>query len=51
MIGEEGKMSRIEKFDDTDFGYWKMQIEDSLFGKKLHFPLLGKKSDSMEEEE
>ena len=51
MVGEEGKMSRIEKFNGTDFGYWKMQIEDYLYGKKLHLPLLGKKPDSMEEEE
>ena len=51
MVGEEGKMSRIEKFDGTDFGYWKMQIEDYLYGKKLHFLLLGKKLDGMEEGE
>ena len=30
MTGENGKMSRIEKFDGIDFGYWKMQIEDYL---------------------
>ena len=51
MVGEEGKASGIEKFDGTDFGYWKMQIEDYLYGKKLHLPLLGRKQDSMEEEE
>ena len=51
MVGEEGKTLRIKKFDDTHFGYWKMQIEDYLYGKKLHLPLLGKKLDSMEEEE
>ena len=51
MAGEEGKTSRIEKFDGTDFGYWKMQFEDYLYGKKLHLPLLGRKPDSMEEEE
>ena len=28
-----------------------MQIEDYLYGKKLHLPLLGSKPDSMEEEE
>ena len=44
-------MSEIEKFDGTDFGYQKMQIEDYLYGKKLYLPLLGKKLDSMEEEE
>ena len=51
MAGDKGKASGIEKFDSTDFGYWKMQIEDYLYGKKLHLPLLGRKLDSMEEEE
>ena len=51
MAGDEGKASRIEKFDGTDFGYWKMQIEDYLYGKKLHLPLLGRKPNNMEEEE
>ena len=50
MVEEEGKMSRIEKFDGTDFGYWKMQIQD-LYGKKFHLPFLGRKPYSMEEEE
>uniref|UniRef100_A0A2N9IQA4 CCHC-type domain-containing protein n=1 Tax=Fagus sylvatica TaxID=28930 RepID=A0A2N9IQA4_FAGSY len=49
--GEDGKMSRIEKFDGTDFGYWKIQIEDYLYRKKLHLPLLGKKPDKMEDAE
>ena len=51
MVGEEGNTSGIEKFDSTNFGYWKMLIEDYLYGKKLHLLLLGKKPDSMEEEE
>ena len=51
MAGEEGKTSRIEKFDGTDFGYWKMQIRDYLYGKKLHLPLLRRKLYNMEEEE
>ena len=48
---EEGKALEIEKFDETDFGYWRMQIEDYLYGKKLHLPLLGKKPDTMKNEE
>jgi hypothetical protein len=44
-------MERIEKFDGTDFGYWKMQIEDYLYRKKLHLPLLGKKPDKIEDAE
>ena len=47
MFGEEVKGSGIEKFDGTDFGYWRMQIEDYLYGKKLHLPLLGEKPESM----
>ena len=42
MAKEEGKASGIEKFDGTNFGYWRVQIEDYLYGKKLHLPLLGR---------
>ena len=35
MVGEKGKIG-IEKIDGKDFGYWKMQIEDILYGKDLH---------------
>ena len=51
MVGEEGKASRIEKFDETNFGFWRTQIEDYLYGKKLHLPLLGKKPNTMKDEE
>ena len=47
MSGEEVKRSGIEKFDRTDFRYWRMQIEDYLYGMKLHLPLLGEKPESM----
>ena len=47
MSGEEVKGSGIEKFDGTDFGYWRMQIEDYLYGKKLHLPLVCAKPESM----
>ena len=33
MTGEDGKTSGIEKFDGTDFGYQKMQIEDYVWQK------------------
>ena len=42
MAKEEGKASGIEKFEGTNFGYWRVQIEDYLYGKKLHLPLLGR---------
>ena len=51
MVGEEGKSSGIEKFDGTDFAYWRMQIEDYLYGKKLHLSRLGTKHETMKDEE
>ena len=38
---------RIEKFDNSDFGFWKMQIEDYLYQKKLYLPLTGQKPTDM----
>ena len=51
MAEETGKSSRMEKFDGTDFGFWRMQIEDYLYRKKLHLLLLGKKPDIMKDDE
>ena len=51
MVEEAGKASGIKKFDGTDFAYWRMQIEDYLYGRKLHLPLLGTKSEAMKTEE
>ncbi|RVX15044.1 Retrovirus-related Pol polyprotein from transposon TNT 1-94 [Vitis vinifera] len=48
---KQEKASGIEKFDGTDFAYWRMQIEDYLYGRKLHLPLLGTKPESMKAEE
>jgi hypothetical protein len=50
MAREEGKIG-IEKFDGTDFAYWKMQIEDIIYGKDLHQPLLGEQLDDMYDSE
>ena len=50
MALEEGKV-KIEKFEGRDFSFWKMQIEDYLYQKKLHLPLSGKKPDDMKEDE
>ena len=38
MAEEVGKASGIEKFDDIDFAYWRIQIEDYLYGRKLRKP-------------
>ena len=43
-------MLGIEKFDGSDFSFWKMQIEDYLYQKDLHELLTGVKSESMIEE-
>uniref|UniRef100_A0A7N2QZR7 Integrase catalytic domain-containing protein n=1 Tax=Quercus lobata TaxID=97700 RepID=A0A7N2QZR7_QUELO len=51
MTEEARKASEIEKFDGTDFGIWRMQIEDHLYGRKLHLPLLGEKPEAMKAEE
>ena len=51
MAGEEGKGLGIEKFDGIDFAYWRMQIEDYLYGNKLHLPLVGTKPKSMKDED
>lgn len=51
MGGEALKASAIEKFDETNFEYWRMQIENYLYDEKLHLPLIGKKPDDMEEAE
>jgi hypothetical protein len=50
MAVEEGKIG-MEKFNGTDFAYWKMQIEDILYGKDLHQPLLGEQPDDMYDSE
>ena len=51
MAEEAGKSSGIEKFDGIDFAYWMMQIEDYLYRRKLHLPLLGTKPEAMKAEE
>ncbi|KAD7117790.1 hypothetical protein E3N88_05058 [Mikania micrantha] len=39
-MAEDGKV-KIEKFDGHDYGYWRMQVEDLLYQKSLHLPMLG----------
>ena len=51
MAEEARKASRIENFDGTYFGFWRMQIEDYFYGKKLHLLLLGSKHETMKAEE
>jgi hypothetical protein len=49
MAVEEANIG-IERFNGMDFGYWNMQIEDILYGKDLHQPLLGKQPDDMDDD-
>ena len=51
MAEEARKASGIEKFNGTDFAYWRMQIGDYLYGRKFHLPLLGTKPKAMKDEE
>ena len=51
MAEEAGKSFGIKKFDGTDFAYWRMQIEDYLYGRKLHLPFLGTKPEAMKADE
>ena len=37
-MAEDGR-AKVDKFDGYDFAFWKMQIEDLLYQKKLHGPL------------
>jgi len=51
MAEKAGKASGIEKFDGTNFVYWRMQIEDYLYGRKLYLPFLGTKPKTMKAED
>jgi hypothetical protein len=46
MAIEEEKIG-IETFNDANFGYWNVQIEDILYGKDLYQHLLGEQLDNM----
>ncbi|CAO2836233.1 unnamed protein product [Amaranthus hypochondriacus] len=50
MAADKGEV-KLEKFDGKDFGFWKMQIEDYLYQKKLYQPLEEKKPEGMQEAE
>ena len=50
MGSEEGSALGLTKFDGLDFAFWKMQIEDYLYSKKLHLPL-GEKPEGMKDDE
>ena len=40
-MAEEGKI-RVERFNGTNFEFWKIQIEDYMYQKDLYLSLGGK---------
>uniref|UniRef100_A0A1J3HN24 Retrovirus-related Pol polyprotein from transposon TNT 1-94 n=1 Tax=Noccaea caerulescens TaxID=107243 RepID=A0A1J3HN24_NOCCA len=50
MGGDDSSAHGIGKFDGTDYAFWRMQIEDYLYGRKLHQPL-SKKPEKTDQEE
>ena len=51
MATDEEKSIIIKKFNGEDFSFMKMQIEDYLYKKGMHFPLLGENPIDMKDEE
>ncbi|KAJ0093425.1 hypothetical protein Patl1_25692 [Pistacia atlantica] len=52
MVGEEREsIPRINKFDGTDHVFWKVKIEDHLYAREVHLPLLGEKPKKMSNED
>ncbi|GJS80554.1 hypothetical protein Tco_0730435, partial [Tanacetum coccineum] len=49
-MAKDGKI-KIDKFDGHDFWFWKMQIEDYMYQKKLHEPLAEAKPTGMKAED
>ncbi|CAM8948108.1 unnamed protein product [Rhodiola kirilowii] len=50
MASEDISTHDIGRFDSTDYAFWKIQIEDYLYGRKLHSPL-SLKPEKMDETE
>ena len=50
MVDEKGSAPEITKFDGSNYAYWRMQMQDFLFSKKLHLPL-GAKPKRMKDDE
>ena len=48
MATDEGNI-KIEKFDNVDSGFWKIQIEHYLYQKKLYQPFLGRQLEGVKD--
>jgi hypothetical protein len=49
-MGSEKDTYKIEKFNGTNFSFWKMQMEDYLYQKDLYLPIVEKPKDMSDEE-
>ena len=49
-MGSEESKSKLEKFEGSDFAFWKSQIEDYLYQKDLYRPLMGKEKEKRKDE-
>jgi len=49
-MGSEKDTYKIEKFNGTNFSFWKMQMEDYLYHKDLYLPIVEKPKDMSDEE-
>jgi hypothetical protein len=48
-MGFEKDTYKIEKFNRTNFSFWKMQMEDYLYQKDLYLPIVEKPKDMFDE--
>jgi hypothetical protein len=49
-MGSKNDTYKIEKFNGTNFSFWKMQMEDYLYQKDLYLPIVEKPKDMSDEE-
>jgi len=49
-MGFEKDTYKIEKFNDTNFSFWRMQMEDYLYQKDLYLLIVEKLKDMSDEE-
>jgi len=49
-MGSEKDTYKIEKFNGTNFNFWRMQMENYLFQKDLYLPIVEKSKDMSDEE-
>ena len=50
-MSTEKDTNKVDKFDGSNFGFWKMQIEDLLYQKDLYLPLKGTRPSEMKKDD